>query len=174
MLNSLYNPKTEDYQKFKDWVLGPDFFWTYNAQGGVKFPGGYSDKSVPFYTRTFLRRPELKKYPSLAHASLEETEYVIKIVTEILEHNKCDIHSILRLSVNATHPQKKIISSFPHYDHQFPHKNLIIYLTDSGGSTFVDGVEHDPKEDDIIFFTGEHYMHTPAENRRIILVVTML
>ena len=49
-----------------------------------------------------------------------------------------------------------------------------MYFTDAGGSTFVEGEEHNPKEDDIILFTGEHYMETPADNRRVILVATMV
>ncbi len=31
-----------------------------------------------------------------------------------------------------------------------------------------------PQEDDIILFTGEHYMQTPRDKRRVILVATMI
>ena len=59
-------------------------------------------------------------------------------------------------------------------------KNLIVYLTNAGGKTFVKNEdtskyeEHDPVEDDIILFTGEHYMQTPRDKRRVILVATMI
>ena len=33
---------------------------------------------------------------------------------------------------------------------------------------------HIPQEDDIILFTGEHYMQTPRDKRRVILVATMI
>ena len=86
MLNSLSNPKTPHYNEFKKWVLGPDFYWTYNAQGGVKFPCGYSDRSVPFYTRAFIKRPEIAKYPVTVQDP-HEVGSVVKVMTEILEHN---------------------------------------------------------------------------------------
>lgn len=173
MLNSLSNPKTPHYKEFKKWVLGPDFYWNYNAQGGVKFPGGYSDRSVPFYTRAFIKRPEISKYPVTAQDP-HEVDSVVKVMTEILEHNKYNFNSILRLAVNCVHPEKVVTSSFAHVDHYFPHKNFIIYLTSAGGSTFVEGKEYSPKEDDAIVFSGEHYMKTPEHNRRVILVATMI
>ena len=132
------------------------------------------NQNVPFYTRTFIRRPEIRKYPSVDQSDPSEVDNVVKVVSEIFEHNNIPLHSLLRLSVNAVHPEKEVISSYPHYDHDFPHQNLIIYLTDAGGSTFVDGEEHNPKEDDVIHFTGQHYHKTPAENRRVILVATMV
>ena len=189
MLNSLSNPKTPHYEEFKKWALGPQFFWTWHEEGGVSLQhlakAGISKKfyptienednqNVPFYTRTFIRRPEIRKYPSVDQADPSEVDNVVKVLSEIFEHNNLPLHSLLRLSVNACHPEKEIISSYPHYDHDFPHKNLIIYLTDAGGSTFVDGEEHNPKEDDVIHFTGQHYHKTPAENRRVILVATMV
>ena len=71
------------------------------------------------------------------------------------------------------HSNQGIQLSQPHEDHDFPHHNLIVYLTDTGGETFVENESHDPKEDDVILFTGEHYMKRPVKDRRIILVATI-
>ena len=60
-----------------------------------------------------------------------------------------------------------------HVDHDFPHKNLLIYLTDAGGKTIVGNESHDPKEDDIIMFPGlMHCIETSHTKDRVVLVVT--
>ena len=56
----------------------------------------------------------------------------------------------------------------------FPHFNLIVYLTDTGGETFVEDEIHIPKIHDVILFRGKHYMKRPTRDRRIILVATIL
>ena len=48
-----------------------------------------------------------------------------------------------------------------------------MYFTDVGGRTFCEKKEHDPQEDDIILFQGEHYMERPKKDRRVILVSTL-
>ena len=166
MIKVLKNPKTKDYLGFKNWVTGPDFTWNYN----VKTTNSTVD--LPFYTHAFIKRPETEGYPKIDNP--QETEGVVKMLMEILKYNDVVMNSFVRLSVNATPPQNSIMTSIPHVDHQFKHGNLIIYFTDAGGSTFVEGEEHCPEEDDIVLFTGEHYMETPAENRRVNLVATMI
>ena len=78
-------------------------------------------------------------------------------------------------------PIKEDKGAFPHIDHSFPHKNLIIYLNDpAGGDTVLVDKDykeidrHHPKEDDIISFEGIHYQKMPKEGRRIVLVVTYI
>ena len=61
----------------------------------------------------------------------------------------------------------------PHTDHSFKHVNLLIYLTDNGGKTFVEGEEHEPSEDDVILFTGEHFFELPKKGRRIVIIATL-
>ena len=78
----------------------------------------------------------------------------------------------LRSSANCNHAEGGIQLSEPHVDHDFPHWNMIVYL-EGDGSTFVEGEEYVPKEDDIILFKGEHYMQRPSKGRRVILVSTI-
>jgi len=134
------------------------------------------DSNVPFYTRTFIRRPEIKSFPSIdPWVDPSEVDKVVAVVKEIFKHNNESFSTLLRLSVNAVHPKSKVVTTIPHIDHPHtPHSNFIIYLTDAGGSTFVDDEKFDPKEDDVILFKGEHYHNTPVEKRRVILVATMV
>ena len=60
----------------------------------------------------------------------------------------------------------------PHVAHTFPHKNLIVYLNDAGGKTFVGDEVHDPKEDDVVIFSGIHNNERPKNTRRVVLVAT--
>ena len=46
-------------------------------------------------------------------------------------------------------------------------------MTDSGGSTYIEGEEHQPQEDQTIIFEGEHYMKLPEKYRRIVLVAPL-
>ena len=174
MLKLLSNPESPHYLGFKNWVLSGEFVWYYNEYGGVHSVKGI-DSNVPFYTRTFIRRPETRAFPSIdSGMDSNQVDNVVKVITEIFEYNNLSFNSLLRLSVNAVHPKNEIITSTPHVDHNFPHQNFIIYLTDAGGSTFIEGEEHDPRENDVIYFTGEHYHKTPAKKRRVILVATMI
>ena len=61
-----------------------------------------------------------------------------------------------------------------HVDHSFPHRNIIMYLTDAGGDTVVNDEVYSPKEDGVIMFEGEHYHHFPMKDARIDFVDTYL
>tara|TARA_B100000287_G_C20468326_1_gene716177 strand:- start:194 stop:709 length:516 start_codon:yes stop_codon:yes gene_type:complete len=171
MIKLLHNPKTRDYCDFKRWVLSPEFAWNYNKASTPDIKNStYTD--LPHYTHTFLGRPETDFYSKIYNP--DELHGVVQILKHILDCNEVSMNNFVRIAVNAVHPEKEIKSSIPHLDHQFPHGNIVIYLDDSGGSTFVEGEEYSPEEDDVIVFTGEHYMQSPAENRRVILVATMV
>ena len=195
MLNSLSNPKTTNYKSLKEYIFSDTFSWVHYEQSTpidaiencdeifkYKRTGFDPDQhgNVPYYVRTYLKRPEADSYPKLAHANSQETDSVITVINEILKANEIEISTFLRISINCVHPCKDITYSLPHLDHQCPHGNLLIYFTDAGGRTFVQDDEtvkyHDytPKEDDVIIFTGRHFMETPSENRRVILVATFV
>ena len=97
-----------------------------------------------------------------------------------MDFNKIDFASYLRISLNCVHAEDEVYNSLPHIDHQYPHGNVIMYFTDSGGKTFCESKSagvydyHDPSEDDIILFSGKHYMQSPIKGRRVILVTTIL
>ena len=50
----------------------------------------------------------------------------------------------LRINFNLTFPFGDK-PSIPHVDHNFPHKNMLIYFTDTGGDTIIGGDNFTPK-----------------------------
>lgn len=95
------------------------------------------------------------------------------VLTDIINHNGIRVNYLLRASVNAIEPLiTNPVVSVDHVDHEFPHQNLIIYLTDAGGATHCEGYTHDPCEDDIIQFKGMHCHDLPLNKRRVVFVAT--
>ncbi len=159
------------YKKFKDYVLSEQLDWHYQ-----QYDVSEDKSAMPHYTNTLLGRPEndidFCRYP---HPISRLVVDACTLIQKVLEFNQVRYNSFLRISVNCVHPQPKVISSESHRDHDFPHKNCIIYFTGAGGKTFVEDEKYDPKEDDAILFDGiNHYMQSPLKERRIILVSTFV
>ena len=163
MIKVLKNPKTDKYLQFKKFILSKEFAWRYNIS-----------TNMDFYSHVFLQRPELAGY-TLPNSSV--TNENLQVLAEILDHNGLykDIpYFFLRSNANATHPDSGRQYSDPHVDHpNTPHSNLIVYLTDTDGDTIVENDRHSPKEDDVVLFTGQHYMRRPTKGRRVILISTI-
>ena len=169
MIKVLENPKTVKYLSMKNYILSEDFDWFWTEKSTVDGDG----ENVSLYYHSFLSRPEHSggKYPKVCCNNIESACVIIE---EILRYNDIKINSFLRIAVNCVHPYATVLKSVPHYDHEFPHKNILIYLTDAGGSTFVEDEEHSPNEDDVIVFEGLHYHETPLNKRRVVLVATFI
>ena len=176
-IEQLNNPKTKTYLEFKQHVLSGMFEWYwFESVDNENTPKYDKEKytNISFYSHGFLMRPNNHlKYP---FSTSQYTETASTIFQEILKYNGVHINSFLRIGANCVHPQPNsgVVSSIPHFDHSFPHKNVLIYLTDAGGDTYVMDKSHSPVEDDVILFEGEHYMQTPLEKRRIVLVATFV
>ena len=78
----------------------------------------------------------------------------------------------LRSNANAVHADTGEQFSEPHIDHRFSHYNLLVYLS-GDGETIVEDEKYFPKENDVILFTGNHYMKRPSKGRRIVLISTI-
>jgi len=173
----LENPKTSLYFDFKNHILSGMFPWYwFESVDNPNTPKYDKEKytNISFYSHGFLMRPQDNHmYPNPVSSSAEKVSFMIQ---QILEHNNIELNCFLRIGANCVHPQSnsKVVSSIPHVDHYFPHKNLIIYFTDAGGKTIVGDTSFDPEEDDVFLFEGEHYMQTPSEKRRIVLVSTFI
>tara|TARA_B100000900_G_scaffold396728_1_gene396288 strand:+ start:2702 stop:3205 length:504 start_codon:yes stop_codon:yes gene_type:complete len=163
MIKVLKNPKTNHYLQLKKHVLGREFPWRHNVS-----------TNMDFYSHVFLQRPELQGY-TLPNSSLANDNFVV--MGEIIDYNGLykDIpYFFLRSNANATHPDSGRQYSDPHVDHpNTPHSNLIVYLTNTDGDTIIGDDRHSPKEDDVVLFTGEHYMQRPSKGRRVILISTI-
>ena len=143
--------------------------------------GGDKYTNIDAYHHSFLARPGPPKPFPFVNTSPEEMDLVEHVLKEIFRCNHTTLNCLYRISANCTFPIKEDKGAFPHIDHSFPHKNLIIYLNDpAGGDTVLVDKDykeidrHHPKEDDIISFEGIHYQKMPKEGRRIVLVVTYI
>tara|TARA_B100001989_G_scaffold186490_1_gene136024 strand:- start:469 stop:1014 length:546 start_codon:yes stop_codon:yes gene_type:complete len=173
MIQILQNSQSENYKLLKKNILGQYFPWYYYDHTTDAADERDGHKNIPDFGHTFISRPEefgWSKHDSTMH------QLAVDVVREILFENKFypEENFILRLATNCTLPSRGAQFSLPHVDHHFPHLNFITYLTNSGGSTFIEGVEHKPKEDQTILFTGEHYLQLPQKERRIVLVATIM
>lgn len=181
MINILKNPISYEYLQLKKFLLSADFPWYYNSKATPEDvdTGEYQD--VPFYGHVLMSRPRWntmgeKLYPEVRSLLMEN---IYPILEQIIDYNNLEVNCLLRFNANCVHPSKDSRLSIPHNDHQFSHKNILIYFTDSGGETVVFDdemakYEFHPKSEDIITFSGLHCMRPPKENRRIVLVATYL
>jgi hypothetical protein len=174
----LVNPRSSIYYETKRFLLGSDFPWYWNPKATPENvdTGDYQD--VPFYSHVFLARPRWKSkndklYPQQQSVLLDK---IYPLLDEIVEINNLQINSFMRINANCVHPQSDPRITIPHNDHQFEHKNLIVYFTDAGGETILVDIDERfyPDEDDIVIFEGLHCMNPPKEKRRVILVATYI
>lgn len=173
LIQKLHNPKTELYLNFKEHILSLDFRWFYieNSTPNLE-KENYCN--VPFYSHGFLLRPEDNE-SRLPYSNSDYLDTVIKVFLEIFEYNKINVSCFFRMNANCVHPTHEVVNTVPHRDHPFDHKNAIIYLTSSGGATVVEDENHSPEEDDVIVFDGvTHYLQTPKDKRRVILLATFI
>ena len=185
----LNNPKTEHYNNLKKFILSFDFTWShlkeFTPQGGKDIdhtnqchPEFCSERNFDeftLYTHAFLHRPTRDTLYSKQYSPYLDD--IIKLLGEIFNANAQimdHFNMMVRCSANATHPEQKYIKTSLHTDHDFPHKNMLIYLTDAGGNTFVEDEEFAPEEDDVIIFEGEHCHELPKQKRRGVLVMTYI
>ena len=179
MIDKLINPKTNTYFEFKKLINSNIFPWQWNSistrlDPKIKQENSETFHNISFYTHPFLLRPEgnPKRFPTISSPYVDGA---IEVFSEILDYNNVQVNSFLRMCVNCVHPFDEIKNTIPHVDHPFDHKNILVYLTNAGGKTFVEDSYYDPKEDDVVVFGGRVHLHqTPAKERRIVLVATFL
>ena len=178
LIKRLKNPRTDLYKDIKRTIFSIHFPWfnvgkileTYSEEDTKKY-------ALPsMWSHAVLVRPHSKrsKYPTVNSTYMAGIE---KMLDEIFEYNNINVKCIYRINVNLVEPQKGKQLTPPHSDHPWPHNNLIIYLSDAGGETICEGESFNPREDDIIIFSGypqKHCYKLPKEDKRIIIVVTYL
>ena len=173
MIQLLQNSKSDNYQSLKNTILDEQFPWFYRGSTTPLIKKSIKKhRDVPMYCHCFIGRPE-----TFGFSKHDSTGYglALNVVREILTENNILTNSyfVLRLATNCTYPSEGIQLSMPHVDHAFPHLNILTYLNSAGGSTFIEGEEHEPIEDQSILFSGEHYIQLPKKERRIVLIGTL-
>lgn len=171
-ISILKNPLTEDYFNFKKIIFSNGFPW-YSGHT----TDGLGEFATFFYSHTILQRPTIS-WP-VSRPVCDHAEATIKLLKEILNYNDIDVNYFVRINVNETINSGGGLACDPHVDHDFPHKNLLIYLNNSSGSTVVIDPRTNqeeyfsPQEDVIITFEGKHYHYQPdIGKRRTVLVAT--
>tara|TARA_B100001113_G_scaffold316514_1_gene283333 strand:- start:10 stop:543 length:534 start_codon:yes stop_codon:yes gene_type:complete len=174
MIKRLANAKTELYRQCKELIYDENFPWYFTKR--TLAPDLQYDRTkyreISFFTHSLLVRPHSStghRYPIQQSEYLEHFE---RMLMEIFELNQIQIGCFFRVCLNLVYPSGGRQLTIPHKDHFYPHKNVLVYLTDSGGETYCEGDVHDPVEDDVIIFEGEHYHKLPENNARIVLVAT--
>lgn len=180
MLTSLINPKTPAYQVLKDLIHGETFSWFYLSQMTKAKSTEYGNYG--FYSHTFLERPWNNMQKLFPEVRCGLMEHVQQVIVEIAAANGMQINCLLRVNANCVEPVQEPRLTTPHYDHDFPHQNLLIYLDSAGGETVVFGESqklseaqvHTPSEDDVILFSGLHCYRPSSTSRRKVLVATFI
>jgi len=136
MLSSLINPKTPEYTALKNIIHEETFPWFYVDQmtDGIE-NAGYGNYG--FYGHIFLERPSNSMEKLFPEVRCGLMGHVQQVITEIAKANAIKINCLLRANVNCVEPIADPQLTVPHYDHDFPHKNLLIYLDNAGGETVV-------------------------------------
>ena len=162
-LKKLHNPKTCNYIDLKNIIFGSNFPW---------YRGNAQKDTPPYFSHTFLQRTDCgdQLYPETCS---NHTPLVGNVLKEIFYANNIDAFCLYRMNLNLLPPIFPVQRTNEHIDHEFPHSNILIYLTNAGGITIVGNEVHDPKEDDIIMFPGcMHCVETSHTKDRVVLVVT--
>jgi len=178
MFTRLETPDTGDYTGLKELILGPHFGWSHNAKATPYMENTRSYQDLSFYSHAFLHGPS-PRHGLYSKANSEYLPNVETVIGQIFELNNVKMNVVYRINANAVHPVEGNVLTVPHTDHEFPHKNMLIYLTNTGGDTIVfddAGKKHHftPVEDDIVTFEGLHCMVPPKQGRRVVIVVTYL
>ena len=179
MFTKLKTPNTSTYHEVKELLIGQDFpwFWTDFTVENIEESRWNNDG---YYGHVLLARPRsnVMSGPLFSAPQSQWLEKIYPIIEDVVSANPdLNINTLHRINANLVHGGNELMTP-PHVDHQFPHWNMLIYLTDVGGPTiltdesFKEIDSFHPKEDDIVVFRGFHGMIPPPQGRRIVLVVT--
>jgi len=173
MIKKLFNPKTELYQAFKEFVTGSEFPWIWIDEKKLKLNTQKGHQDLGYYMHVFLQTPSQGSfYPKPVCTNVD---YAVNLFLEIAKENKIETKVIYRIAANCVHSSNSMMYSVVHEDHDYPHKVMLVYLTDpNGGDTMCEGESFLGLEDDIVILEGKHCHRPPIDGRRIVLVYTFL
>lgn len=169
-----HNFLTEEHKVFIDnYILDTNFPW-YFLNGAVA-----EDDKNWFFFHTILTRPEGHSiYENRVNA--DHSDMFVDMLETFCENNNLECNKIFRISVNLVFPNGNL-ESLIHVDHNFPHKQLILYLNDS--PTSMTNVYNENQTEIIHKITAEkfkgasfnalpHSVTLPTEGRRVVIVYT--
>ena len=130
----------------------------------------------PLFGHIVLRRPEERKENEYFNSP--EGDFCLSILKTFCKKHKIKINEVLRISINLSFNNGNIKCE-THEDHNYPHKQLIVYLNDSDVRSFT-VIKDNKKEIKIkpekykgLFFESKpHYLFFPKKGIRIVMVIT--
>jgi hypothetical protein len=171
-IKKLKNPLTEEYFALKQNIFSSEFPWYIH-------PNTAGEYKKDIFMHGVVKRP--KREFNVPLITSRHFDLINRVLIQIFEHNNLDVNVVLRIVINLSINYGGGPACDPHYDHRFPHKNLLIYLNDSSGATVVIDSETNkeeyfhPQEDAIVTFEGEHYHYQPnVGEKRVVLVATYI
>jgi len=182
----LENPKTDNYKILKEKILSENFPWFYSEYttddvSDVLYESKTTEeyRNIPFFTHCLVERPS-SVFP-VSKVTSYDIQLYTECINEIAKHNEFRINVIYRMNVNRTIYNGSSLYTMPHVDHDFPHNNLLIYLTEvTGGEIKVYKNEkwhiYKPLEDEIVMFNGLHCHKTAQKpnEHRVAIVTTFI
>lgn len=176
-MNNIIEDKTflnDNQKKLLENVLGQEFPFYYT-------PSALDGDDISYMSHTILRRPELRAERENGINS-PYYDFFKNILEDFCKKNNVLLSEILRICVNLTLPTAKKSSGI-HIDHDFKHKQLILYLTDNN-EAFTHILEDDkttiiksikPEKYKAVCFTDKfHYVDLPTTKRRVVVVFTFV
>jgi hypothetical protein len=175
----LHNPVSNNYLAWKEHILGGSIPWYYYERT-IGWDGIDPDRHVlPLLSHCILDRPDWdgSGYPGRQRHRTNPLEEQTRVVLQEICHANGFHPEWYRMAVNFTTFSKSEGSPI-HRDHEFPHWQLLIYLTDFiGGWTWVEGKRcPTPEADMVLTFDGSqlHHHEPPLgpDDRRLVLAAT--
>ena len=111
--------------------------------------------------------------------TLKQHEKLIDIFRFFLQKNKIKINTLFRVAINITFNNGFVYKCPIHTDHNFEHRQVILYLNDAVGDTIICNKNKEPviiskpeKYKAIVFDKQPHYHYFPNYGLRAIAVFT--
>ena len=134
------------------------------------------DKGYHFINHILLSKDRPRKYHT---HNQEEINHFVDILKTFCDKNNVPLNNIFRIGVNVTFNNGFISKCPPHIDHDYDHKQVILYLNDAVGDTVILDDNKKPlkisipkKYKAICFDKRWHYHYFPQYGIRIVVVFT--
>ena len=165
---------TDEQKSFvDDVVLGNNFSWFFLSGSVNKYDNNW------FFFHTVLDRPEgYSVYENRVNS--EHSDFFVDVFDTFCSKNEIEYDTIFRISANLVFPHE-VKESLVHVDHDFPHRQMIVYLNESPTSrtnifdTDRKTLLHEIKAEKykgVVFNSNPHSLTNPTEGRRVVIVYT--
>jgi hypothetical protein len=166
-------PLTEEHCKFLEYVLEAEFPWFFHkdldASGNIMHL---------FVHNLMLRNPRLEPVEGIVNSPFYDI--CLEIFENFCNAHKIQVNTIFRAALNSTFYNTNGQSRI-HTDHNFEHKNFILYINEfRNGQTCIFDEQGtlqkkvEPRLYKAVAFSGDPHAHNycAPNERRVILVIT--